>query len=132
MMVEARRVEVVEGKASEALHRCVSAEPAGGHLLESFHDMVTFADIAGALTFGATVGALADAGDPLPDVTVTRDGMTVTLSGTWVWPEQHDPCGPGTSANRAAGWAADWDDGFTGNFVKSKALTDRQMSIMMS
>jgi uncharacterized membrane protein YjjB (DUF3815 family) len=32
---------------------------AGGHLLESFHDMVTFTNIAGALTFGLIIGTTA-------------------------------------------------------------------------
>ena len=31
----------------------------GGHLLESFHDLVTFANIAGALTFGLIIGTTA-------------------------------------------------------------------------
>ena len=29
---------------------------AGGHLLESFHDLANFAEIAGGLTFGMIVG----------------------------------------------------------------------------
>lgn len=63
--------------------------------------------------------ALADAANPR-SVTVEKDGLTVTLSGTWTWPSRTMPCGPGTSSNRAVGWAADWGDGFTGNFVHSK------------
>src|SRR5690606_23384158 len=63
--------------------------------------------------------ALADAANPR-SVTVEKDGLTVTLSGTWTWPAKTMPCGPGTSSNRAVGWAADWGDGFTGNFVHSK------------
>src|SRR6476660_2652729 len=37
--------------------------------------------------------------------------FTAQLTGTWVWPEFKTPCGPGASANRAAGWAIDWGDG---------------------
>jgi len=73
---------------------------------------------AGFLLAGAA-SVLADAPDPAT-IDVETDGLTVTVSGTWVWPEQDDPCGPGTRTNRAAGWAADWGDGWTGNFVQGK------------
>lgn len=73
---------------------------------------------AGFVLLGAA-SVLADAPDPAT-IDVTADGLTVTVSGTWVWPEQDEPCGPGTRTNRAAGWAADWGDGFAGNFVQSR------------
>lgn len=62
--------------------------------------------------------AFADAGKPTA-VNVVTNGLTVTLSGTWSWPEKTMPCGPGTATNRSAGWAADWGDGFAGNFVRA-------------
>lgn len=78
------------------------------------------ASILGAGMVLATA-AVAFADAPYPtSVDVEQDGATVTLTGTWVWEDKSDPCGPGTSANRAVGWAADWGDGWDGNFIKSK------------
>ncbi len=74
---------------------------------------------AGAMVLAFAATAAADSPDPLT-IDVEQDGMTVTLTGTWEWPSKTAPCGPGTSANRAAGWQADWDDGFAGNPVPSK------------
>jgi|GEM_PF-2538109 len=74
---------------------------------------------AGALVLALAVGAAADSPDPVT-IDVEQDGATVTLSGTWEWLSKDDPCGPGTRDNRAAGWAVDWDEGFTGNIVPSK------------
>ncbi|MFO1541464.1 MAG: hypothetical protein ACKOTZ_13655 [Chloroflexota bacterium] len=73
---------------------------------------------AGFLLAGAA-SVLADAPDPAT-IDVETDGLTVTVSGSWTWPEQDAPCGPGTRTNRAAGWAADWGDGWTGNVVQSR------------
>ena len=76
---------------------------------------------AGAL-FLVAAAVAADAPDPTT-MDVSVDGMTVTLQGEWIWPEKSYPCGLGTSLNRAAGWAADWDDGFTGNILQRKGLS---------
>lgn len=74
---------------------------------------------AGAMVLAFAGTAAADSADPLT-IDVQQDGLTVTLSGTWVWTSRTAPCGPGTSSNRAVGWQADWDDGFAGNPVPSK------------
>ncbi|MFO1539794.1 MAG: hypothetical protein ACKOTZ_05005, partial [Chloroflexota bacterium] len=74
---------------------------------------------AGAMVLAFAAGAAADSPDPLT-IDVEQDGYTVTLTGTWEWPQKNAPCGPGTRTNRAAGWAVDWDEGFTGNAVPSK------------
>ncbi len=75
--------------------------------------------LAGGLLLAGTGAVFADAADPAT-IVVEQDELTVTVSGTWFWPGRSAPCGPGTSANRATGWAADWDDGFTGNFLHAK------------
>lgn len=77
------------------------------------------AALASGLLLAGTSAVLADAADPAT-IVVEQDDLTVTVSGTWFWPGRSAPCGPGTSANRATGWAADWDDGFTGNYVHAK------------
>lgn len=74
---------------------------------------------AAALVLVGAAAVSADSPDPVT-IEVEQDGLTVTLSGTWKWLEKFAPCGPGTLTNRAAGWQADWDDGFTGNPVPSK------------
>jgi hypothetical protein len=66
------------------------------------------------------VAAFAGAGTPTGAVTVSTSGLTATLSGTWSWSEQKSPCGPGTAADRAAGWAVQWGDRTTGNSVLKK------------
>jgi len=75
--------------------------------------------LAGGALLAFTGAALADA-PVATSIDVSVDGMTVTVSGDWSWADKDAPCGPGTSANRAAGWAADWGAGWDGNFVQSK------------
>lgn len=74
---------------------------------------------AAALVLAGAAAVTADSADPVT-IDVQQDGLTVTLSGTWKWLEKSAPCGPGTLTNRATGWQADWDDGFTGNPVPSR------------
>lgn len=75
--------------------------------------------LAGGAILAFAGAAFADA-PVATSIDVDVDGMTVTVSGDWAWQEKQDPCGPGTSTNRAVGWAADWGDGWDGNFVQSK------------
>src|SRR5262245_66137564 len=71
------------------------------------------------------VAALAGSGTPTDSVSVSTNGLTATLSGNWSWPEMKSPCGPGTSSNRAAGWAVQWGDPVNGNRVLSKGSRPR-------
>jgi hypothetical protein len=64
--------------------------------------------------------ALGSAGSGTGAISVTRSGLSVTLQGTWSWPDVSAPCGPGTPGGHAAGWAVQWGDGFTGNRVLAK------------
>ncbi len=81
--------------------------------------MLAIAGTALGLSIALPGLVLADAANPR-SVTVEKDGLDVTLSGTWTWPAKTMPCGPTSASHRAVGWAADWGDGFTGNFVHSK------------
>src|SRR4051794_12672395 len=79
-----------------------------------------------AAAAGWAVAAFAGAGTPVGSVSVTTSGLTATLSGTWSWPEQKSPCGPGTGPNRAAGWAVQWGDQSTRNSVLSKGSNPKK------
>jgi uncharacterized repeat protein (TIGR01451 family) len=81
---------------------------------------VAAAAVVLAVAGWGAVGALASSGTATGSVTVTTNGLTATLSGTWSWPDMKAPCGPGTMADRAVGWAVQWGDGFTGNRVLAK------------
>ena len=72
------------------------------------------------LTFGLAGSVFANAANPSGANPALVVGHTVTLTGNWTWASQDFPCGASSAANRNVGWAFDWGDGFTGNFVQSK------------
>jgi hypothetical protein len=76
--------------------------------------------VLGSATGVVLAGAGSGSGTVNAAFPATGAPLTVALSGTWTWAEQKAPCGPGTGANRAAGWAIQWGDGFTGNRVLAK------------
>ena len=67
--------------------------------------LAAFATAAVLVVTGATT-ALANVANPSGGIDVTHpDFDTISLSGTWTWPDMKFPC-----TDRWVGWAVDWGD----------------------